>query len=162
MQVLTYFRSNRGATANYGKCYRASLRVDTFLTESAVNSLVGNGIVKKQQMRWSLHDAHMLMQIRATNLNCELRKIADTVPAARVKRPFSIQAQTRPFCAPPDPRQITRIYRERVAQDGPPMRRRQKRLQHMRESRKATCNLEDFLNCRTSQFPSRPVTTSLS
>ncbi|RWE30632.1 MAG: hypothetical protein EOS77_19290 [Mesorhizobium sp.] len=28
---------------------------------------------KKQQMRWSLHGAHMLMQVRAADINGELR-----------------------------------------------------------------------------------------
>jgi hypothetical protein len=38
-----------------------------------VNSLVAKRIVKKQQMRWSLHGAHMLMEVRAAELNGELR-----------------------------------------------------------------------------------------
>lgn len=60
-QLLTYIPSNRGAIINYGKRYRAGLRVAT-LAESAVNSLVAKRMVKKQQMRWSQHGAHMLMQ----------------------------------------------------------------------------------------------------
>jgi hypothetical protein len=40
--LLTYVRSNRGAIVNYGKHYRAGLRVATTLAEPAVNSLVGN------------------------------------------------------------------------------------------------------------------------
>ncbi|MBU4528970.1 MAG: hypothetical protein KJ759_09690, partial [Alphaproteobacteria bacterium] len=46
----------------YGKRYRSGLRVATTLAESAVNSLVSKRMVKKQQMRWSRHGAHMLMQ----------------------------------------------------------------------------------------------------
>ncbi|WP_065011820.1 MULTISPECIES: ISKra4 family transposase [Mesorhizobium] len=72
-QLLTYVRSNRGAMVNYGKRYRAGLRVATTLAESAVNSLVGKRMVKKQQMRWSLHGAHMLMQVRTAEINGELR-----------------------------------------------------------------------------------------
>lgn len=72
-QLLTYVRSNRGAIVNYGKRHRAGLRVATTLAESAVNSLVGKRMVKKQQMRWSLHGAHMLMQVRTADLNGELR-----------------------------------------------------------------------------------------
>lgn len=71
-QLLTYVRSNRGAIVNYDKRYRAGLRVATTLAESAVNSLVGKRMVKKQQMRWSLHGAHMLMQVRTADLNGEL------------------------------------------------------------------------------------------
>ncbi|MGX5851971.1 hypothetical protein ACWGTO_34005, partial [Mesorhizobium sp. PL10] len=40
---------------------------------SAVNSLVGKRMVKKQQMRWSFHGAHMLMQVRTAEINGELR-----------------------------------------------------------------------------------------
>jgi hypothetical protein len=41
-QLLTYVVSNRSAIINYGKRYRAGLRVASTLAESAVNSLVGN------------------------------------------------------------------------------------------------------------------------
>ncbi|RWK59606.1 hypothetical protein [Mesorhizobium sp.] len=78
LQLLTYIRSNRGAIVNYGKRYQAGLA--TTLAESAVNSLVGKRMVKKQQMRWSLHGAHMLMQVRTADLNGELRN--------RLRAPF--------------------------------------------------------------------------
>ncbi|MFD2055055.1 hypothetical protein ACFSQT_18960 [Mesorhizobium calcicola] len=65
--------SNRGAIVNYGKRYRAGLRVASALAESAVNSLVSKRMVKKQQMRWSPHGAHMLMQVRTAEINGELR-----------------------------------------------------------------------------------------
>lgn len=80
LQLLTYVRSNRGAIVNYGRRYRSGLRVATTLAESAVNSLVGKRMVKKQQMRWSRHGAHMLMQVRTTELNGELRN--------RLRAPF--------------------------------------------------------------------------
>ncbi|WP_292253563.1 hypothetical protein [Mesorhizobium sp.] len=38
-----------------------------------MNSVVGKRMVKKQQMRWSLHGAHMLNQVRAAEINGELR-----------------------------------------------------------------------------------------
>jgi len=72
-QLLTYIRSNRDAIINYGKRYRAGLRVATTLAESAVNSLVAKRMVKKQQMRWSQHGAHILMQVRTAEMNGELR-----------------------------------------------------------------------------------------
>ncbi len=72
-QLLTYVHSNRGAIVNYGKRYRAGLRVASALAESAVNSLVGKRMVKKQQMRRSSYGAHMLMQVRTAEINCELR-----------------------------------------------------------------------------------------
>lgn len=72
-QLLTYVRSNRSAIVNYGRRYRAGLRVATTLAESAVNSMVAKRMVKKQQMRWSLHGGHMLMQVRTAEMNGELR-----------------------------------------------------------------------------------------
>jgi hypothetical protein len=72
-QLLTYIASNRSAIINYGKRYRAGLRVASTLAESAVNSLVGKHMAKGQQMRWSLRGAHMLMQVRTANVNGELR-----------------------------------------------------------------------------------------
>jgi hypothetical protein len=100
-QFLTYVRSNRGAIVNYGKRHRAGLRVATTLAESAVNSLVGKRMVKKQQMRWSRHGAHMLMQVRTAVLNGELRD--------RLRTPFRqpepnvppCSSQNRLSCAPP-------------------------------------------------------------
>lgn len=71
-EATSFVRSNRSAIVNYGKRYRAELRVATTLAESAVNSLVAKRIVKKQ-VRWSLHGAHMLMQVRTAELNGELR-----------------------------------------------------------------------------------------
>ncbi|MER8950031.1 Tn3 family transposase [Mesorhizobium sp. M0809] len=79
-QLLTYVRSNRGAIVYYGKRCRAGLRVATTLTESAVNSVLRKRMVKKQQMRWSLHGAHMLVQVRAAEINGELRN--------RLRAPF--------------------------------------------------------------------------
>ena len=72
-QLLTYVVSNRSAIINYGKRYRAGLRVASTLAESAVNSLVGKRVAKSQQMSWSVRGAHMLMQVRTADINGELR-----------------------------------------------------------------------------------------
>ncbi|OWK20567.1 hypothetical protein AJ88_28490 [Mesorhizobium amorphae CCBAU 01583] len=72
-QLFTYIRSNRSAIINFGAHYRSGLRVATTRAESAVNSLVAKRMVKKQQMRWSQHGAHMLMQVRTAEMNGELR-----------------------------------------------------------------------------------------
>ena len=95
LQLLTYVRSNRGAIVNYGKRYRAELRVATTLAESAVNSLVAKRMVKKQQMRWSLHGAHMLMQVRTAELNGELRD--------RLRTPFRQPEPNVPSLFKPKP-----------------------------------------------------------
>ena len=41
---------------------------------SGVNSLVARRMVKKQQMQWSKRGAHLLLQVRATVLNVDLRE----------------------------------------------------------------------------------------
>ncbi|WEX12411.1 ISKra4 family transposase [Chelativorans sp. AA-79] len=94
-QLLTYARSNRGAIIDYGKRYRGGLRVATTLAESAVNSLVGKRMVKKQQMRWSLHGAHMLMQVRTAELNGELRN--------RLRAPLRQPERNAPLIFKPKP-----------------------------------------------------------
>lgn len=94
-QLLTYVQSNRGAIIDYGKRYRSGLRVATTLAESAVNSLVGKRMVKKQQMRWSLHGAHMLMQVRTAEANGELRN--------RLRAPFRQPEPSAPQLFKPKP-----------------------------------------------------------
>ena len=96
VQLLTYIRSNRGSIIDYGKRHRAGLRVATTLAESAVNSLVGKRMVKKQQMRWSLHGASMLMQVRTAEANGELRD--------RLRAPFrQPEANVPPLFRPKPP-----------------------------------------------------------
>lgn len=95
LQLLTYVRSNRGAIVNYGKRYRAELRVATTFVESTVNSLVAKRMVKKQQMRWSLRGAHMLMQVRTAELNGELHD--------RLRTPFRQPESNVPSLFKPKP-----------------------------------------------------------
>ena len=112
LQLLTYIRSNRSAIVDYGRRYRSGLRVATTLAESAVNSLVGKRMVKKQQMRWSLHGAHMLMQVRTADLNGELRD--------RLRAPFrqpeptvpAMSSQNHRSSKPVDPRKVTGLNPE--------------------------------------------------
>ncbi|WP_373426869.1 hypothetical protein [Neorhizobium galegae] len=94
-QLLTYIRSNRGAIVNYGQRSRAGLCVATTLAESAVNSLVGRRMLKKQQMRWTLNGAHMLMQVRAAEINGELRD--------RLRAPFRQSGLNVPSLFKPQP-----------------------------------------------------------
>ncbi|PDT50043.1 MULTISPECIES: hypothetical protein [Sinorhizobium] len=94
-QLLTYVRSNRSAIIDYAKRYRAGFRVATTLAESAVNSPVGKRMVKKQKMRWSLHGAHMLMQVRTADINGELRN--------RLRIPFRLPDPNVPPIFKPKP-----------------------------------------------------------
>jgi hypothetical protein len=43
--------------------------------ESTVNQVVSKRMVKKQQMRWSQKGAHLLLQVRTSVLNDELRDV---------------------------------------------------------------------------------------
>jgi hypothetical protein len=74
LPLLTYIRSNRIAIVDYGARYRSGRRIASSLAESTVNSLVARRMVKKQQMQWSLHGAHRILQVRAALLNCDLRE----------------------------------------------------------------------------------------
>jgi len=70
--LLTYVRSNRNAIVNYGARYRAGRRIASSLAKSAVDSLVARGMLKKQQMQWSLKGAHRMLQVRAAIFNGDL------------------------------------------------------------------------------------------
>lgn len=99
-QLLNYIRSNRGAIVHCGNRHRAGLRVATTLAESAVNSLVGKRMVKKQQMRWSLHGANMLMQVRTAEANGELRDRLRTPSDSQNEPANVIQTETAPPACP--------------------------------------------------------------
>jgi hypothetical protein len=70
--LLTYIRSNRSAIVDYGARYRSGRRIASSLAESAVGALVAGRMAKKQQMQWSLHGAHRMLQVRAAVLNGDL------------------------------------------------------------------------------------------
>ena len=67
-----------GVKPNYGERYRAGEIISTSFVESAVNQVISKRMVKKQQMRWSLRGAHLLLQIRTRVLNdtlaCDYRR----------------------------------------------------------------------------------------
>jgi hypothetical protein len=69
----TYLTNNRALIPNYGERYRQGKVISTAFVESAVNQVVSKRFVKKQQMRWTLVGAHLLLQIRAQVLNGDWR-----------------------------------------------------------------------------------------
>ncbi|MDP2733828.1 MAG: hypothetical protein Q8O63_12080 [Hoeflea sp.] len=89
VQLLTYIRSNRGAIVDYGKRYRAGLRVATTLAESAVNSLVG-----KRMVNFAIDCGHLFDSLK------------------RMCRRYS--NQNRPSCVPPNPSKITGLTAARA------------------------------------------------
>jgi len=71
----TYIRNNAMLIPNYGERWRYGESIPTAFVESTINEVVSNRMVKKQQMRWSRHGAHLLLQVRTRVLNDELREI---------------------------------------------------------------------------------------
>ena len=57
--------------------YRCGERIASSFVESTVNQVVSKRFVKKQQMRWSLKGAHLLLQVRNLVINQELRQRID-------------------------------------------------------------------------------------
>lgn len=60
--------ANAGRIPNYGEHYRASEAISAAFTESAVNQVIAKPMVEKQQMRWTPHGAHLLLQVRTRAL----------------------------------------------------------------------------------------------
>ena len=69
----TYLTNNRAFIPKYGERYRQRKVISTGFVESAVNQVVSKRFVKKQQMRWTLTGAHLLLQIRVQVLNGDWR-----------------------------------------------------------------------------------------
>jgi len=54
---------------DYGKRYRAGLRISTGFVESAVNEIIAKRMVKKQQMRWNRYTVQRSLDVRIHVLN---------------------------------------------------------------------------------------------
>jgi hypothetical protein len=78
-----YLTANAGSIPNYGERRRAGETISTLFVESAVNQVMSKRMVKKQQMRWSPHGAHLLLQIRTRILNDTLTNDYDVGPRMR-------------------------------------------------------------------------------
>ena len=71
-ELQTYLTLNAPALVNYGRRYRAGLRIATSGAESVVNSLVNARMNKRRQMRWSPQGAHRVLQVRAAVIDKRL------------------------------------------------------------------------------------------
>jgi hypothetical protein len=67
-----YIMANKAFIPNYGDRYRHGETISTAFVESTVNYVVSKRFVKKQQMRWTRHGAHLLLQTRVQVLNDDL------------------------------------------------------------------------------------------
>jgi hypothetical protein len=72
LNLRTYIEQNRGPIANYGARYREERRIASTAAEANVNNLVARRMVKKQQMRWSVRGANLLLEVRVALTNGEL------------------------------------------------------------------------------------------
>ena len=71
-ELRTYLTLNATALVDYGRRYRAGLRIATSGAESVVNSLVNARMNKRRQMRWSPQGAHRILQVRAAVIDGRL------------------------------------------------------------------------------------------
>ncbi len=72
-EFMNYISANVEAIPDYADRRRHGEPIATGFVESAVNQVVSKRLVKKQQMRWTPHGAHRLLQVRARVLNSQLR-----------------------------------------------------------------------------------------
>lgn len=67
-----YIRANTAWIPNCGERFRSGEAISSAFVESAVNQVISQRMVKKQQMRWTPRGAHLLLQLRTHGLNDEL------------------------------------------------------------------------------------------
>lgn len=68
-EVIRYLETNADSLPNYGRRYRAGLRISTGFAESAVNEIVAKRMTKSQQMRWNRYTVQSFMNVRLHVLN---------------------------------------------------------------------------------------------
>ena len=73
LELLGYLRNNSDSLPDYGRRYRAGLRISSAFVESAVNQLIDKRMSKSQQMRWDPRSAHFLLQVRVRVVDGQLR-----------------------------------------------------------------------------------------
>ena len=87
-----YIEANQDFIPNYGDRYRHGEKISTAFAESAVNQVVSERMVKKQQMRWSESGAHNLLQVRTKVLNDQLREtFASWYPGMQTEQETEIE-----------------------------------------------------------------------
>ncbi len=64
-----YVGSNAGLIPNYAERHRYGEAVSTAFVESTVNQVIAKRFAKKQQMQWTPRGAHLLLQLRARELD---------------------------------------------------------------------------------------------
>ena len=76
--LLQYLSGNRDSLPNYGKRYRGDQPISTAWVESAVNEVIAERRVKKQQMRWNRFTVQPYLTVRVHVLNGTLEQVFRT------------------------------------------------------------------------------------
>jgi hypothetical protein len=74
-EFASYLRANSAWFPNYVERRRNGETISSAFTESTINPVVSKRMVKRQQMRWALRRAHLLLQVRTRVLNDELADV---------------------------------------------------------------------------------------
>ena len=89
----TYIANNQDMIPNYAERRRYGERISTGFVESTVNTVIGKRFGKKQQMRWSKHGAHLMLQTRTRTLDGTLRtKFEQWYPGLKTAHETTIAA----------------------------------------------------------------------
>lgn len=89
----TYIANNQDMIPNYAERRRYGERVSTGFVESTVNTVIGKRFGKKQQMRWSKHGAHLMLQTRTRTLDGTLHtKFEQWYPGLKTAHETTIAA----------------------------------------------------------------------
>jgi hypothetical protein len=86
LNLRIYIEQNRGSITNYGARYREGRRIASTAAEANVNNLVARRMVKKQQMRWSVRGANLLLQVRVALANGDLAERLAYRPPVRPRQ----------------------------------------------------------------------------
>ena len=82
-ELKSCINNNAGTLVNYPRRQQAGLCVSSCGEESTVNYLINHRMNKRQQIRWSLNVAHLLLQVRAAVLNGEFHALARPTSVSR-------------------------------------------------------------------------------
>lgn len=72
MRLLDFLQNNAAIIVDYALARKAGRRISTAPAESVMNHLINRRMSKRQQMRWSVKGAHLLLQTRVDLLDGRL------------------------------------------------------------------------------------------
>ena len=65
VRLKEFLKNNSSILLNYGRARREGRRISTAPAESVMNHLVNRRMSKRQQMRWSVKGAQLMLQTRS-------------------------------------------------------------------------------------------------